>query len=226
MRNHEWTFCGVPVAALPEGALWLPEARALVVSDLHLGKAERIARREGRLTPPYEARETLARLAEIVLARRPAMVICLGDSFDDGRAADNLDTAVRAELAAMTAGRRWIWIAGNHDPAPIGFGGEHRDELRLSGLIFRHIAAEGAEAEASGHYHPKARLRGPSRPAFLTDRNRIILPAFGAYTGGLSVADPAFDRILAPDALVLMTGRKVIPFPRAGLTRVAERLAG
>ena len=226
MPNHEWTFCGVALVALPQGALWLPEALALIVSDLHLGKAERIARREGRLTPPYEARETLARLSEMIARQRPEIVICLGDSFDDGRAAENLDDAARAELATMMAGRRWIWIAGNHDPAPVGFGGEHREELRLNGVVFRHIARPGETSEVSGHYHPKARLRGPSRPAFLTDRDRIIMPAFGAYTGGLSVADAVFDDLMASDALVLMTGRKIIPFPRAELERVSRRLAG
>lgn len=221
MTAYEWTFHGVRAVAAPTGALLLPDAGALIVSDLHLGKAERIARREGRLTPPYETRETLVRLAAAIDAIRPSTVVCLGDSFDDDRAAQALDDAARTEIGALMAGRRWIWIAGNHDPAPVGLGGESRAEIGIGALTLRHEAAPGATAEISGHYHPKARLRGPSRPAFLIDANRIVLPAFGAYTGGLSVAAPEFDQLFGADALALMTGARIIPCPRAGLTRAA-----
>lgn len=228
MTAHFWTFCGEPVSAEAEGALWLPRARTLAVSDLHLGRAERIARREGRLTPPYEARETLARLDALVARLRPAVVICLGDSFDDDRAAEALGAAEREMLTVMAAGRRWLWIAGNHDPAPVGLGGESRAEIAVAGLVFRHEAVPGTAGEVSGHYHPKVRLRGPGRPAFLADAAKIVMPAFGAYTGGLDAGDPAFDAILGPDALALITGRKIVACPRAGLRvrRSAQGLAG
>ena len=217
MTDYSWVFCGVDLTALPQGALYAPRERLLCVSDLHLGKAERIARREGRLTPPYEARETLARLDALVAGLKPATVVCLGDSFDDDFAAMTLGEEERGALAVMMAGRRWIWIAGNHDPAPVGLGGECLSSLALCGLTFRHEAAAGAVGEVSGHYHPKARLRGRGRPSFLVDEARIVMPAFGAYTGGLDVADEAFDRLMGDDALVLMTGRKIIPAPRSGL---------
>ena len=193
MNRHEFTFQGLRLLATPGGALLAPDVNALIVSDLHLGKAERIARREGRLTPPYEARETLSRLDALIARFRPATVICLGDSFDDDASAGALGGPERAMLSVMLAGRRWVWIAGNHDPAPIGLGGECVAELTLGGVVFRHEAEPGAVGEVSGHYHPKARLRGPGRPAFLVDENRIIMPAFGAYTGGLNVLDPAFS---------------------------------
>lgn len=224
MESHPITFrtagADIVAEALPAGALWLPGAKALVVSDLHLGKAERIARREGRLTPPYEVEETLTRLADLIDATAPATVVCLGDSFDDDRAAATLEERPRQTLAAMMAGRRWIWIAGNHDPAPPSVGGEALSEAMIGGVVLRHIAKPGTPGpEASGHYHPKTWLRGRGRPSFIVDGARAILPAFGAYTGGLDVADAVFDDLTAPDALVLMTGRRIIAAPRAGVAR-------
>ncbi|MEL6791924.1 MAG: ligase-associated DNA damage response endonuclease PdeM [Pseudomonadota bacterium] len=215
MSEYRFTFCGVDLEASPSGALYAPGAKALVVSDLHLGRAERIARREGRLVPPYETRETLMRLDALIAALKPEIVICLGDSFDDNRAAEAIGEAERDMLRVMQAGRRWIWIAGNHDPAPVGFSGDGCDEIALAGLTFRHEAARGARAEVSGHFHPKVRLRGPGRPAFLVDERRIIMPAFGAYTGGLDVTDAAFDEVIGPEAVALITGRKIIAAPRA-----------
>lgn len=225
MNAHRFTQNGISVEALPSGGLHLPDMRVLVVSDLHLGRAERIARREGRLVPPYETRETLTRLDALVAALRPQTVICLGDSFDDDRAAMSIGEPERDLMRVMSAGRRWIWIAGNHDPAPVGFGGESCAELSLGGLTFRHEARRDARAEVSGHYHPKVRLRGPGRPAFLVDRRRIIMPAFGAYTGGLDIVDPTFDRIMGPETVALITGRKIIPAPRAPMLRGDARSA-
>lgn len=219
MQDYELTFMGERVVALATGALWVPVSRTLVVADLHLGKAERIARREGRLTPPYEARETLARLSEIVDRMDPAEVICLGDSFDDNAAAAALPDEIAMGLSRLMAGRSWIWILGNHDPAPTGLGGAHVASCRRGALVFRHIAeaVEIDEAEVSGHYHPKVWLRGRGRPAFLVDRHRMILPAFGAYTGGMDATDAVFDALFEPDALALLTGPRIIPAPRAKL---------
>ena len=233
MNDYRFSLADAELVALASGCLWLPEQRTLVVADLHFGKAERMARREGRLTPPYEARETLARLAGEVDRLRPEQVICLGDSFDDDSAADALDADIRIGLARLMAGRKWIWIAGNHDPAPTGMGGTCQAEFRIGGLHFQHIASPGgvctgdtgtgARGEISGHYHPKAWLKGRGRPAFVLDRSRLILPAFGAYTGGLDVTDEVFDGLFAPDALVLMTGAKVIAAPRARLPKRGRR---
>lgn len=214
MTGHEFTFCGRTLVALPSGALWAPDAGIVAVSDLHLGKSGRIARREGRLTPPYETVETLTRLADVIAFTRPRTLICLGDSFDDDQAAADLSEAARRDLALLMAGRRWVWIAGNHDPAPTDLGGAHLAELKDGALVFRHIAEPGASGEISGHYHPKVQMRG-RRPCFLKDDHKVILPAFGVYTGGLNVADPVFDTLVDPGALALMTGRSVVPAPRA-----------
>ncbi len=217
MSSYEFTLSGEALVALPSGALWLPDHAVIVVSDLHLGKANRIARREGRLTPPYETLETLTRLSDVLAAHQPRTVICLGDSFDDDLAVKQISEEERAGISALMAGRRWIWIAGNHDPAPTELGGAHLNEHMIGPLIFRHIAEAGAKGEVSGHYHPKVRMRG-RRPCFLADSNRVILPAFGVYTGGLTVSDPVFDDLFAPDALALMTGKSVQPAPRRAVS--------
>ncbi|MEM6439276.1 MAG: ligase-associated DNA damage response endonuclease PdeM [Pseudomonadota bacterium] len=219
--HHRFDFAGTKLEARTSGALWWPERRWLVVSDLHLGKSERMARRGGALLPPYETAETLARLAAEAAATEPACVLCLGDSFDDLDAQAGLGEAEGARLAAMAAGRRWIWIAGNHDPGPLALAGEHRAELREGPLVFRHeAAAEPGGGEVSGHYHPKARLvasgRRVSRACFVVSGPRLILPAFGCYTGGLDVRAPALARI-APSGTALLTGRRVIAAPLEAL---------
>ena len=213
MTAHAFSLCDTALRALPSGALHIPGEQALCVSDLHLGKSDRIARRGGGLLPPYEARETLARLEADILATYARQVICLGDSFDDLAAQDSLGEAERLWLARLQAGRRWIWIEGNHDPGPVELGGSHLAELHLAGLIFRHIAVAGAIGEVSGHYHPKHRLGGTARAAFLYDRSRLILPAYGTYTGGLSSTDPIFAELLKRPAIAVLTGTRAIPTP-------------
>ena len=220
MNGHDITLAGVRLTALPSGALWWAGARSLVVSDLHLGKALRVARLGGALLPPYDSRETLARLAAEIARLDPAEVICLGDSFDDDAAARSLAPSLRSEIARLQAGRRWVWIAGNHDPAPPGLGGTHLAEARRGRLTFRHVARAGAFGEVSGHYHPKAQVdlggRRISRPCFLADSARIVLPAFGAYTGGLRWTDPALQALMGPGALAVLTGAGCVclPLPR------------
>lgn len=215
MNNaYTFTFCDVSCFALPAGALWIPDSATLSVSDLHLGKSDRIARRSGTLLPPYETRETLARLEKLVDQFAPSQVICLGDSFDDLDAALSLDEDDRLLLLRLQAGRDWVWIEGNHDPGPVDLGGRHLNELALGALTFRHIAEIGATGEISGHYHPKCALpRGGSRPAFLIDENRIILPAFGAYTGGLRANHPTLTTFMGTNATAVLTGRKALPVP-------------
>ncbi|MBT9382696.1 ligase-associated DNA damage response endonuclease PdeM [Pseudooceanicola sp. CBS1P-1] len=216
MRHHDFTFHGARLRALASGALHWPEQGLLCVSDLHLGKAERQARRGGSVLPPYEVTDTLTRLQDVIEATRPETVLCLGDSFDDAAAAQALSQDHRLWLTRLQAGRRWIWIEGNHDPGPLDLGGSHLSSLGLGPLTFRHIAEPEALAEVSGHYHPKAPLRGRARPAFLLDGARLILPAFGTYTGGLRSRDPALRRLMQPGALALLTGPAlhVIPMPR------------
>ncbi|MEI4487697.1 ligase-associated DNA damage response endonuclease PdeM [Frigidibacter sp. MR17.14] len=221
MTHFAFTLAGAALRARASGALWWPERRLLAVSDLHLGKSGRIARRGGALLPPYETRDTLARLDAEIEALAPAEVICLGDSFDD-LAAAALPEPEALWLARLMAGRRWIWIEGNHDPGPVDLGGQHLADLRAGPLTFRHIARPGAEGEVSGHYHPKARLPGggAARACFLLDATRAILPAFGTYTGGLDCGSPVLAGLMADTALAVLTGPRAIALPaRPGLSR-------
>lgn len=217
MNGHAFTLAGAALCALPSGALWWAALRLLCVADLHLGKAERHARRGGAALPPYETAETLARLDTDLAATGAETVVCLGDSFDDDAAAHALPEAARTTIARLQAGRRWIWVAGNHDPGPTDLGGTHLAEAAIGPLTFRHIAAPAATAEVSGHYHPKARLGTAAgrvaRKAFLIDRDRAILPAYGTYTGGLACDDPALTGLMRPDAIAVLTGPRALPVP-------------
>ncbi|WP_425445436.1 ligase-associated DNA damage response endonuclease PdeM [Tropicimonas sediminicola] len=217
---HALDFVGTRLCALSSGALWWPERQLLCVSDLHLGKSERMARRGGGLLPPYDSRDTLQRLDTEVARLDPATVVCLGDSFDDLAAAGALEEDARLWLTRLASGRDWIWIEGNHDPGPPGLAGRHVPDLHLGPLRFRHIARTTAEAgEISGHYHPKAALaargRRVRRACFLTDGARLILPAFGTYTGGLDVTAPELRALLGPNARAILTGPTQVSVPVA-----------
>lgn len=220
MKGYEFILAGVPLCALGSGALWWPDKRLLCVSDLHLGKSERIARRGGAALPPYDTRDTLNRLAADLAMSDAAIVVCLGDSFDDLSAARALPDSERLWIARLQAGRRWVWIEGNHDPGPAEISGTHLAELPVAPLSFRHIARTGASGEVSGHYHPKATVRTAarsiSRPAFLADCDRVILPSYGTYTGGLHSHEDALTRLMRPEAIAILTGRQphAIPMPR------------
>lgn len=214
--HHALFFHGETLHLRPSGALFWPARNLLAVSDLHLGKSERLARRGGSLLPPYETQATLEKLDRELEATRATSVICLGDSFDDAMAADGIEEPSRLWLVRLMAGRDWTWITGNHDPGPIDIGGTHRAEVKLSPFTFRHIAKHSEKAEISGHYHPKARLAGRARPCFLADAARLILPAYGVYTGGLAATHAALTGLMAPDALAILTGTRAltIPMPR------------
>lgn len=205
------TLAGAQLAALGSGALWWEDRSILCVSDLHLGKSERTARRGGPNLPPYETRDTLIRLENDLRQTNATTVICLGDSFDDLTAAEALPEQERLWISRLQAGRRWVWIEGNHDAGPLDLGGSHLAELPLPPLTFRHIANSGKSGEISGHYHPKVkvqtRLRMISRPAFLFDSDRVILPAYGTYTGGLRSTDEALTKLMRPEARAIITGQ-------------------
>jgi len=176
MTGHEFIFHGTTLSALPSGALWDASARLLCVSDLHLGKSDRIVRRSGRMLPPYET------------------------------------------LAQMQAGRDWVWIEGNHDPGPVNIGGRHLVSMTVGQITYRHIAEIGKSAEISGHYHPKCTVGRSTKPCFLIDTDKIIMPAFGAYTGGLRSGSDVLRRLMAPDAIAVLTGRKALPVPFSAVT--------
>ncbi len=212
MNGYSFIFCETQCTALPSGALYLPDHETLCVSDLHLGKSDRIARRSGVMLPPYEVQETLEKLQSDINQTNPKTIICLGDSFDDMDAAQSLTDDTRLHLIGLQAGRKWIWIEGNHDPGPVDLGGTHLLQIQIGTLTFRHIATD-ASAEVSGHYHPKHRVTGRSRPSFLYDQTRMILPAYGAYTGGLGSHTPELRRLFNAHPMAILTGKRAIAVP-------------
>ena len=219
-QGHMFSLYGAQLTARASGALWWAHRRILCVSDLHLGKSDRIARRSGTLMPPYETSDTLLRLESEIVELGPAVVICLGDSFDDLAAAKTLPSNEAIWLSRLQEGREWIWIEGNHDPGPVEFAGSHVAEYCDGPLAFRHIALDQAEAEVSGHYHPKTFVklskRTISRPCFLYDDKRVILPAFGTFTGGLRSDSRELSKVMQRQAFAVLTGQgsHVLPMER------------
>ncbi|HKR91084.1 ligase-associated DNA damage response endonuclease PdeM [Novosphingobium sp.] len=211
-----FSFCGREmqlvrgIAGGPNALFW-PAEQALLVADLHLEKASFFAR-EGQMLPPYDSRETLERLATAVRLTGARRVFALGDNFHDSLGPARLDDRAAGMLAALTRALDWVWIIGNHDPhLGDNAGGVRVEELELGGLWLRHMTCAGAmQPELSGHFHPqlviRARGRRIARPCVVRSENRLILPAFGAFTGGMNAADPAILSALQPataiDALV------------------------
>jgi hypothetical protein len=194
--DHSLTLAGVSLVADCAGAIYWPDESLLVVADLHLEKGSSFAKR-GVLLPPYDTAATLARLARLIQHYAPRLVVALGDSFHDGGGPSRIADADRAMLATLQRGRDWIWIAGNHDPDPAdGIGGRFAEVLAFGPLTLRHEPSMKAnDGEIAGHLHPLARVaqrgRAVSRRCFASDGHRLVMPAFGAYTGGLNVRDRA-----------------------------------
>jgi DNA ligase-associated metallophosphoesterase len=205
---------GTQVVLKASGALHVPARDALLVADLHFEKGSAYATR-GQLLPPYDTRETLTRLERAVAACAPRLLVFLGDSFHDGRAEDRLAPDDAARLAALATGRTLVWVVGNHDAdGPRALPGEVIDEMTLESLVLRHEPLPGVQpGEVAGHLHPAARIAGRGgrvrRRCFVTDGSRIVVPAFGAYAGGLNVKDAAFAPLFAgrPMAAALGTDR-------------------
>jgi DNA ligase-associated metallophosphoesterase len=205
---------GISLHADLSGALYWEEQRLLVVSDLHLEKGSSFATR-GVLLPPYDTIATLSRLAAAISRHNPRVVIALGDSFHDRAAHERLSGEDRGAVAALQSGRDWIWISGNHDPMlPRDLGGTVADEVAVGPITFRHEPT-GAPGEIAGHLHPKARIsargRSMERRCFASDGMRAVMPAFGAYAGGLSIRDAAFAKIFPKNGFVahLLGDRRV-----------------
>ncbi len=217
------SMCGKSLIANSTGAIYWPAESALLVADLHLEKASAGAQ-AGAFLPPYDTRETLIRLAEAIDRYQPRRVIALGDSFHDQGAARRIGADDLERLKILQEDREWIWLSGNHD-GRIGaeFGGRLDDEIKLAGITLRHQPACGsATREIAGHMHPAAKLSlyGTSirRPCFVGNGRRIIMPAFGAFTGGLNVLDDAFLPLFGNGGMaVWMLGQE-------GLYPVATRL--
>ena len=208
VRDSAIEVAGAALTPDPSGALYAPDARALIVADLHLEKGSAFARR-GQLLPPYDTAATLARLAQAIARWSPGLVVALGDSFHDSAGPDRLGAEDFSALAALQRGREWLWIAGNHDPdLPARAGGDRAAEWRLGPLAFRHEPARGrATGEIAGHLHPVA-LVGGRRRAFVTDGHRLVMPAFGAYAGGLSLHHPALAGLFSGRRIAHVLGHE------------------
>jgi uncharacterized protein len=222
--KFEIKIAAISLHADPLGALYWPEHGLLAVADLHLEKGSSFAAR-GQLLPPYDSAATLARLAGLIAYYAPRCVVALGDSFHDGGGPARLSCADRDHLQALQRGRDWIWLTGNHDPEPaIDIGGVFQHALGLGPLSFRHRPT-GAAGEIAGHLHPVARIahrgRAVSRRCFAADSERLVMPAFGAYTGGLNVRDAAFADVfgtlsftahmLGEDRLYAFAAKRCLP---------------
>jgi DNA ligase-associated metallophosphoesterase len=220
---------GVNAALRPSGALWLAELGVLAVGDLHLEKGSAYAAR-GQLLPPFDTPDTLERLEAEVAALSPRALVLLGDSFHDRRALSRLACADAGRIAELGRGRSLIWIVGNHDEEGLGAAfragllpGELAAEVSLAGLTLRHEPSDGGAGEVCGHLHPCAKVvragRSVRRRAFVTDGLRLILPAFGAYAGGLNVRDAAFEGLFSGSPLVGALGdRRVYALPFGALS--------
>jgi uncharacterized protein len=195
-KDHVIAVAGTGLIADPAGALFWPDEGLLVVADLHLEKGSAFAKR-GVLLPPYDTATTLGRLARLVEHYAPRVLIALGDSFHDDHGPVRMSDIDRIKLKGLQRGRDWVWIAGNHDAdLPPDIGGRLADVLALGPLSFRHEPTENAaDGEIAGHLHPVARVsqrgRAVSRRCFAGDGRRLVMPAFGAYAGGLNVRDQA-----------------------------------
>ncbi|MEO8812052.1 MAG: ligase-associated DNA damage response endonuclease PdeM [Caulobacteraceae bacterium] len=207
-------LAGEGVVCRPSGGLWLAAHGVLVVADLHLEKGSSFAAR-GQMLPPYDTGETLRRLEAEVAALLPRVLVLLGDSFHDRGAEARLTGADRRRLLALASGRTLVWVAGNHDAAaPADLAGDTAAAVAFGGLVLVHEPRAGAPAgHVAGHLHPCARVAARAasvrRRCFVTDGLRMILPAFGAYAGGLNVRDPVFRPLMdaAPLAVVLGASR-------------------
>ena len=220
--THRLSLCGKALVADGSGALYWPTERTLIVADLHLEKGSSFAAR-GIMLPPYDTRQTLQRLAEVIDRFAPQHVIALGDSLHDPNASERIDATNLKMLSILQEDREWTWITGNHDPeiAPV-FGGRVAEQLVIGGIRFAHVPGQGRMAsEIAGHMHPAARLSIYGhiirRPCFVGNSRRLLLPAFGTFTGGLNVLDPAFIPLFGNDGMnVWMLGQE-------GLYPVATR---
>lgn len=218
----QFDLCGHRMTPLSQGALWWEHERTLVVSDLHLEKGSSYAAM-GQHLPPYDTDTTLALVDRCVTAMKPDRVISLGDSFHDRQAASRLTTEQVQRIRRLTGVTDWVWIEGNHDPdPPEHLGGRAAFEIEVAGLVFRHEPT-GEAGEISGHLHPCARLLGRGgrtvrRRCFVTDGQRLIMPAMGAFTGGLNVLDVAYRPVMGAALQAFMMGaERVYAVPGARL---------
>lgn len=213
MTDASIIFQGETLTLDRSGALYVEAQNILVFSDLHFEKGSSFVRR-GLTLPPYDSRKTLSRMQEVIARYRPQTILALGDSFHDNAARERLDDQEVATIRAITTAHDFIWVLGNHDPEPPeDLGGKIAGEVSLGGLMLRHEPEPGAApGEIIGHFHPCAAIRSRGRhlrrPCFVTDGMRLVLPSFGAYTGGLNVLDDAFAPVFSGPLHVFLLGRE------------------
>lgn len=222
-REQRVTVSGRQFIADQSGALYWPSEDALIIADMHLEKGSHYAAK-GQMLPPYDTRATLMALAEAIDRFEADHVIALGDSFHDANGPARMAPEDREILAILMEDRDWCWVTGNHDPVlPELLGGLVVDELAIGGLVLRHEPKPGPiPHEIAGHMHPAAKIslygHALRRPCFIGNGRRLIVPAFGAYAGGLNVLDDAFRPLFGNDGFnVCMMGHE-------GLYPVATRL--
>lgn len=209
------------------GGVYWPDQRALIVADLHLEKGSAFAK-HGRFLPPYDTAHTLDRLERLIERYRPRLVLCLGDSFHDQTAGHRIAASDLQRLTALVRGRNWVWVCGNHDPLPMhGIPGETVADWRSGPLVLRHEANADCTGDLSGHFHPTAlvatRAHRVRRRCFVHDDNRLILPAFGAYTGGLNILSPPIKRLFPRRFETWLIGdQRLFAVPRKRLLRDAS----
>jgi len=220
------TLNGEPVQLTPEGGLFLPACRTLVTADLHFEKGSAMAARGRRLAPPYDTTVTLDRLQRLVRRMQPKRVVALGDSFHDDAGPLRLGEGDARRIQALTKAVEWVWVAGNHDPDPPAMlGGTAASELLVGSLLLRHEPRSGPRpGEVAGHLHPKAAVATSARRVssfcFVTDGQRMILPAFGAYTGGLDVHTPVIRDLFKQGLKVFLLGQeRLYQFPISKLSK-------
>jgi DNA ligase-associated metallophosphoesterase len=216
-----FSFAGHDFFADPQGALHWPAEEALLVADLHLEKASWFARL-GQFLPPYDSQATLAALTQLVDRTGVTRLYCLGDSFHDRFGCDRLPDVAREMLLALTSRLEWTWILGNHDPGLADHcGGELAEEVEVGGIQLRHEADPAdPRPEMSGHFHPKLRLqlkgKQVSRRCYVASSTKLILPAFGALTGGLDAHHPEIRRKVGAQASALIpVADRMLRFPIA-----------
>jgi uncharacterized protein len=215
-----FSFAGHELVALKDGALFWPARAALIVADLHLEKASWFAKRSGQMLPPYDSHATLTELTALAGRTQARELWCLGDSFHDSEGCERLPAAARTMLTNLTGSLRFVWITGNHDAGLVDHcGGEILVEAEVDGLVLRHEAeAREPRPELSGHFHPKLRLshrgRNVARRCFVMTGSKLVLPAFGALTGGLDAHHPEIIRAVGhrAEALVPLSDR-LLRFP-------------
>lgn len=209
-------ICGEALTPDPMGSLFWRSHEALIVSDLHFEKGSSFAER-GVMLPPYDTRTTLRRLAALIRRYEPALVISLGDAFHDRQAEARIDEEDAKALEALMKNRDWLWILGNHDPEPPArFAASTEIETTIGSLTFRHEPLEGAApGEIAGHLHPCARVSSEGRllrrRCFAVGEDRLIMPAMGAYTGGLNILDGAYDNLFDTPTAWVMGAQGVYP---------------